>query len=173
MLHFALHLQRLRTKEITMNHATIITNWLPEPTQTIRLNGINAAEKRREILEYFNQTWDLYESLFDCLSDERAYFDKAISLRHPLIFYFGHTATFYINKLMAAGLISERIDDGIEAMLAIGVDEMSWDDLDNSHYSWPGVAQLRDYRGKVRTVLAILSKICRWNCRSVGKARRG
>ncbi len=137
-----------------MNHSKTITTGLPEPTQTLRLNGINAAEKRREILEYFNQTWDLYESLFDCLSDERAYFDKAISLRHPLIFYFGHTATFYINKLMAAGLISERIDDGIEAMLAIGVDEMSWDDLDNSHYSWPGVAQLRDYRGKVRTVLA-------------------
>ncbi|NAW49841.1 SAM-dependent methyltransferase, partial [Salmonella sp. gx-f5] len=76
---------------------------------------------------------------------ERAYFNKAISLRHPLIFYFGHTATFYINKLMAAGLISQRIDDGIEAMLAIGVDEMSWDDLDNSEYSWPSVAQLRDY----------------------------
>src|SRR5471030_2994217 len=137
-----------------MSPLKITTTGLPQPTQTLRLNGINAAEKRREILEYFNQTWDLYESLFDCLSDERAYFDKAISLRHPLIFYFGHTATFYINKLMAAGLISERIDDGIEAMLAIGVDEMSWDDLDNSHYSWPGVAQLRDYRGKVRTVLA-------------------
>lgn len=136
-----------------MNHSKTITTGLPEPTQTLRLNGTDAGEKRHEILEYFNQTWDLYESLFDCLADERAYFNKAISLRHPLIFYFGHTATFYINKLMAAGLISQRIDDGIEAMLAIGVDEMSWDDLDNSHYSWPSVAQLRDYRGKVRTVL--------------------
>lgn len=136
-----------------MNNQKIVPAGLPEPTQTLRLNGSSAAEKRQEILEYFNQTWDLYESLFDCLADERAYFDKAISLRHPLIFYFGHTATFYINKLMAAGLISQRIDDGIEAMLAIGVDEMSWDDLDNSHYSWPSVAELRDYRGKVRTIL--------------------
>lgn len=136
-----------------MNPLKITTTGLPEPTQTLRLNGSSTVEKRHEILEYFNQTWNLYESLFDCLNDERAYFNKAISLRHPLIFYFGHTATFYINKLMAAGLISQRIDDGIEAMLAIGVDEMSWDDLDNSEYSWPSVAQLRDYRRKVRTVL--------------------
>lgn len=35
-------------------------------------------------------------------------------------------------------------------MMAIGVDEMSWDDLDTSHYEWPPVAELRDYRGKVR-----------------------
>lgn len=35
-------------------------------------------------------------------------------------------------------------------MMAIGVDEMSWDDLDTSHYPWPTLAELRDYRGKVR-----------------------
>ncbi len=122
---------------------------LPEPTRTLLLSGNDVEKKRDEILAYFNQTWGLYESLFECLADEQAYFTKAISLRHPLIFYFGHTATFYINKLMAAGLIDQRIDAHIEAMLAIGVDEMSWDDLDNSHYEWPSVAELRDYRGKV------------------------
>lgn len=122
---------------------------LPEPTRTLLLSGDSVEKKRDEILSYFNQTWGLYESLFECLADERAYFTKAISLRHPLIFYFGHTATFYINKLMAAGLIDVRVDSHIEAMLAIGVDEMSWDDLDNSHYDWPSVAELRDYRGKV------------------------
>lgn len=122
---------------------------LPEPTRTLLLSGNDVEKKRDEILAYFKQTWELYESLFECLADEQAYFTKAISLRHPLIFYFGHTATFYINKLMAAGLIDQRIDAHIEAMLAIGVDEMSWDDLDNSHYEWPSVAELRDYRGKV------------------------
>lgn len=124
---------------------------LPKVTRTLLLGGNDVEKKREEILNYFNQTWDLYESLFDCLSSERAYYTKAISLRHPLIFYFGHTATFYINKLLAAGLIDERIDANIEAMLAIGVDEMSWDDLDTSHYAWPSVAELRDYRGKVRS----------------------
>ncbi|UKY36513.1 5-histidylcysteine sulfoxide synthase [Pantoea dispersa] len=127
---------------------------LPAPTRTVRLSGSSSDAKRAELLAYFTQTWELYESLFDCLADERAYFNKAITLRHPLIFYFGHTATFYINKLMAGGYLQQRIDDRIEAMMAIGVDEMSWDDLDDSHYSWPEVAEVRDYRGKVKTVVS-------------------
>nr|WP_314423807.1 5-histidylcysteine sulfoxide synthase [uncultured Erwinia sp.] len=124
---------------------------LPATTRTLLLDGSDPEQKRQQLLAYFRQTWELYERLFDCLADEQAYYTKAISLRHPLIFYFGHTATFYINKLMAGRLIDARIDDKIEAMMAIGVDEMSWDDLDNSHYSWPSVSELRDYRGKVRT----------------------
>ncbi len=122
---------------------------LPEPTRTLPLSGGDAEQKRQELLTYFGQTWTLYERLFDCLADDKAYYTKAISLRHPLVFYFGHTATFYINKLMAAGLIEDRVDEHIEAMMAIGVDEMSWDDLDATHYQWPTIAELRDYRGKV------------------------
>ncbi|CBA18945.1 5-histidylcysteine sulfoxide synthase [Erwinia amylovora] len=126
---------------------------LPAPTRTLKLSGSDPQQKRLQLLRYFRQTWELYESLFDCLSDERAWYNKAISLRHPPIFYYGHTATFFINKLMAGGLIDARIDDRIEATMAIGVDEMSWDDLDNSHYSWPSLAELRDYRGKVRHLI--------------------
>ena len=127
---------------------------LPLPTRTLLLSGSNPEQKRQEILDYFSQTWQLYEDLFDCLADRRAWFTKAISLRHPLIFYFGHTATFYINKLMAGQYLNQRVDDGIEAMMAIGVDEMSWDDLDTSHYQWPSVEELRDYRGKVKTTVS-------------------
>lgn len=128
-------------------------NGLPATTCTLLLTGNDPEQKRQQLLTYFRQTWELYESLFDCLTDDRAYYTKAIPLRHPLIFYFGHTATFYINKLMAGRLIDSRIDDKIEAVMAIGVDEMSWDDLDTSHYSWPSVSELRDYRGKVRAVV--------------------
>ncbi|MEM6161458.1 5-histidylcysteine sulfoxide synthase [Erwinia sp. P6884] len=117
------------------------------------LSSGSAEQKRQEILDYFTKTWTLYERLFDCLTDEQAYYTKAIPLRHPLIFYFGHTATFYINKLMAGGLIAERVNDDLEAMMAIGVDEMSWDDLDNSHYPWPSLAAVRDYRGSVRLLV--------------------
>ena len=123
---------------------------LPEATKTLLLSTGTAEQKRHEIRKYFIQTWELYESLFDCLADERAYYNKAISLRHPLIFYFGHTATFFINKLMAAGQLPHRIDSQIESMLAIGVDEMSWDDLDDQNYNWPSVANLREYRKRVR-----------------------
>ena len=126
---------------------------LPATTRTLLLTGNDPEQKRQQLLTYFRQTWELYESLFDCLADEKAYYTKAISLRHPLIFYFGHTATFYINKLMAGQWIDSRLDPKIEAMMAIGVDEMSWDDLDNSHYNWPSVSELRDYRGQVRAVV--------------------
>lgn len=45
---------------------------LPAPTRTVRLSGSSVAEKRAELLAYYTQTWELYESLFDCLADERA-----------------------------------------------------------------------------------------------------
>ena len=124
---------------------------LPPATRTLTLSGDDPERKRQQLLDYFRQTWALYESLFDCIADERGYYTKAISLRHPLIFYYGHTATFYINKLMAARLIDSRTDSRIEAMMAIGVDEMSWDDLDEAHYDWPSLSELRAYRQQVCT----------------------
>lgn len=45
---------------------------LPEPTRTPLLTGSDPEQKRRELLTYFCQTFDLYDSLFDCLADERA-----------------------------------------------------------------------------------------------------
>ena len=35
-------------------------------------------------------------------------------------------------------------------MLAIGVDEMSWDDLNEKHYDWPSVESVSQYRNNVR-----------------------
>ncbi|MGL5286103.1 MAG: 5-histidylcysteine sulfoxide synthase [Aeromonas sp.] len=133
---------------------------LSAPTRTLLLHGNDPEQKRRELLDYFTQTFDLYEQLFDCLADQRAWFTKAIRLRHPLIFYYGHTAAFFINKLMAGRLIEQRIDARIEAMVAIGVDEMSWDDLDERNYDWPSVAELRDYRQQVRArVIAFIDNM--------------
>ncbi len=123
---------------------------LPDPTRTVLLDGTSVEAKRAEILEYFCQTFDLYDSLYDCIADDRGWFTKAIALRHPLVFYYGHTAAFFINKLLADGQINQRIDARIEAQVAIGVDEMSWDDLDEGHYDWPSIATLRDYRARVR-----------------------
>jgi len=118
-----------------------------------RLEGSSIEAKRAEILTFFHATFDRYESLFELLSCDDAYYRKPISLRHPLIFYFGHTATFFINKLLLAGLITQRIDPQLEAMFAVGVDEMSWDDLDDAHYDWPTVAKVADYRRQVRAVV--------------------
>ncbi|HYO27424.1 MAG TPA: 5-histidylcysteine sulfoxide synthase, partial [Azonexus sp.] len=113
------------------------------------LTGTDPEQKRQQILDYFHATCDRYESLFETLTCDEAYYVKPIALRHPLIFYFGHTATFFINKLALAGLV-ERINPGYESMFAIGVDEMSWDDLNDTRYEWPSVAAVRDYRRAAR-----------------------
>ncbi len=121
--------------------------------QTVLLTGENPEAKRQELLAYFHQTFTLYESLFDCLATDQAFYSKATSLRHPLIFYFGHTAVFFVNKLHVAKLIPDRLDPELESMLAIGVDEMSWDDLDESHYNWPKLEQVKVYRKRVRQLV--------------------
>jgi 5-histidylcysteine sulfoxide synthase/putative 4-mercaptohistidine N1-methyltranferase len=38
-------------------------------------------------------------------------------------------------------------------MFAVGVDEMSWDDLNDAHYDWPRVDEVREYRNRVREVV--------------------
>lgn len=116
----------------------------------LRLDGGDAEQKREEIRKVFHETFTLYESLFDHLQEPAAWLEKAIALRHPLIFYFGHTATFYVNKLQVAGLIRERLDPRLESVFAVGVDEMSWDDLDETHYDWPTPETVRAYRQRVR-----------------------
>ncbi|QDF65787.1 5-histidylcysteine sulfoxide synthase [Shewanella sp. SNU WT4] len=117
--------------------------------QSVSLDGTDVESKRAEIKRYFNHTWQQYQQLFDLINTDDAYFLKAEPLRHPLIFYFGHTATFYINKLKLARLIDERINPEFESMFAIGVDEMSWDDVNSQHYAWPSVCQVRRYRDEV------------------------
>ncbi|MBK9326772.1 MAG: DinB family protein [Hydrogenophilales bacterium] len=129
--------------------------------RTPRLSGDDPEAKRREIRAYFHATFDRYERLFEVLTCDEAYFRKPISLRHPLIFYLGHTATFFINKLVLAGLVSERINPRFESMFAVGVDEMSWDDLSETNYDWPAVAEVRAYRDRVRAVVGGLIDTCR------------
>lgn len=102
--------------------------------RTPLLNGEDSNAKREEIRTYFHTTQDRYENLFETLRTDDAYYKKSISLRHPLIFYYGHTSTFFVNKLILAGVIIERINPALESICAVGVDEMSWDDLDTTHY---------------------------------------
>ena len=62
-------------------------------------------------------------------------------------------AVFFINKLRLARIINTRVNPTIESTCAVGVDEMSWDDLNSAHYEWPSVQSVRDYRNQVRQVV--------------------
>ncbi|TVP60915.1 MAG: 5-histidylcysteine sulfoxide synthase [Halomonadaceae bacterium] len=142
--------------ERTSHHKTNI----PLMGRTPVLNAGDPESKRQEIRRYFLGTWERYESLFSNLASEQGYLQKSIPLRHPLIFYLGHTATFLINKLVLAKLLPERVDPQMESVFAVGVDEMSWDDLNDDHYAWPSVAEVLAYRRKVRaTVLNLIDTL--------------
>ena len=125
-------------------------------TQNIVLDTGDVEEKRKEILQYFISTWELYESLFKALSSDASYYMRPQPLRHPLIFYYGHTAVFFVNKLVLNKQITERINSEYESLFAIGVDEMSWDDLNDAHYDWPTVAEVKAYRDEVKAQIISL-----------------
>lgn len=125
---------------------------LPRQSYSIPLEGNNELEKRENLRRYFHQSFDLFESLFELLVTEEVFYRQSEPTRHPMIFYFGHTAIFYINKLIVSGAIKERINPHFEELFAVGVDEMTWDASSDS-LRWPRVQEVREYRAKVRAVV--------------------
>lgn len=122
---------------------------IKNPSHTIYFHS-NYNLLKAEIRQYFIHVYNRYESLFECLT-EPAFYKRADPLRHPLIFYYGHTATFYINKCVVSNILNtkDRIDPYLESTLAIGVDEMSWDDKLQDRDNWPKISTITDYRKKV------------------------
>lgn len=125
-------------------------------SRTPDLSEPDTDKLRAALKHYFLDTFECYESLFKCLANDEAYYVKPIPLRHPLIFYFGHTATFFVNKLLLTRMIDQRIDQRLESIFAVGVDEMSWDDLDETNYEWPTVSEVQAYRDQVRQLVCDL-----------------
>ena len=62
-----------------------VTSKFPKPIalKTTLLNQGSSEEKRQEILEYFHKSFDLYESLFECLANDDAYTRRA----NPCLLY--------------------------------------------------------------------------------------
>ncbi|MDP1932298.1 MAG: 5-histidylcysteine sulfoxide synthase [Gammaproteobacteria bacterium] len=120
-----------------------------KPISSLKLLNLNAG--RAAILHYFENTWALTETLFSALTSDEAYYLRPYhKTRHPLIFYYTHPVTFYINKLIVAGLITEPVNKHFEFLFETGVDEMSWDDLHEGDQSiWPALQEVVDYRQQV------------------------
>jgi 5-histidylcysteine sulfoxide synthase/putative 4-mercaptohistidine N1-methyltranferase len=119
----------------------------------MNLTSSNLTEKREEIKKYFLDTYTQFENIFKLLKNDDIFYKKSESTRHPMIFYFGHTSVFFINKLINMKIISTRIDKEFESIFAIGVDEMGWDDINDSNYKWPNIEDVRDYRQKVKNLI--------------------
>lgn len=122
-------------------------------TRSLSLNTSSPEAFRKALRTYFTETFDCTESLFRTLACDDAWYQRPIPLRHPLIFYYGHVATFFVNKLTLTRMIQRRIDPHLESIFAVGVDEMSWDDLSDAHYDWPSVEKVQAYRDQIRAMV--------------------
>lgn len=126
-----------------------------------QINFARASCSKDSLRNYFNNTWCLTETLLSSLQGEEAFVRPPYhELRHPMIFYYGHPAAFYINKLRVAGLIATGINPFFEVIFETGVDEMSWDDLSKNKMDWPSVAEVHQYRQQVfNTVHSVIDNL--------------
>ncbi|GKY97274.1 hypothetical protein MPSEU_000685800 [Mayamaea pseudoterrestris] len=109
---------------------------------------------RQAAKEYFDNSWTLFETMFAGLKgDEPFYRPPVHGLRHPQIFYYGHTACLYVNKLRLAGVLDKPVNPYFESIFEVGVDEMLWDDMHKNDMVWPTVSEVREYRKQVYQVV--------------------
>jgi 5-histidylcysteine sulfoxide synthase len=115
---------------------------------------------KEELFEYFKNSWELNDILFESITDDSAFYTNPDPLRNPLIFYLGHTAAFCINKLKAVGLIENGINEHFEKIFEIGVDPETEEDIapDLSETKWPTVTEVWAYRQKTYNLVSKLIK---------------
>ena len=116
-----------------------------------------ATTNKSQIKAYFENTYDFDENLFLSIKDPSSIYQSPNRLRLPIVFYYGHTAAVFVNKLFIAGFIKERVNIEFEKIFETGVDEMSWDDTDNlrmgGSFNWPSLDRIVGYRRKVRHLI--------------------
>ncbi|BBB56338.1 sulfatase-modifying factor protein [Candidatus Megaera polyxenophila] len=110
------------------------------------LNNYNCS--KNELLEYFKNSWQLSEILYSTIQDEESLYLNPDKSRLPLLFYLGHTAAFYINKMRITGLIQKGVNDSYEKLFAEGVDPAHPQYLRVVN-KWPSYEEVRQYRAKV------------------------
>ncbi len=112
------------------------------------------AVTRQYALDYFDNSWTLYETLFAGLNGEEYFYrPPPHGLRHPQIFYYGHTACLYINKLRVSGVLDKPCNAYFESIFEVGVDEMLWDDMHKNDMLWPTVREVHEYRKQVYEIV--------------------
>lgn len=83
----------------------------------------------QEVWAYYNRAWDLENQLWQSLVGDDPFYFNPDPLRNLLIFYLGHSAVFYINKLIQVELIQEGLHPAYEALFAVGVDPEKPDEI--------------------------------------------
>ena len=100
---------------------------------------------RQASISWFLKTRRRTADMFDRLTAD-AYYEKPISLRHPIVFYEGHIPAFSVNTLIKRGLGRPGVDDGLERLFARGIDpEIQVVDSDVVPSQWPSRERVKDY----------------------------
>ena len=84
---------------------------------------------RKDILAYFQHAWQIEDSLMKSLVNPETFYLNPDPLRNLLIFYLGHSAVFYINKLIRVGLLNRCLNPHFEILFEIGVDPEKPDEI--------------------------------------------
>jgi len=133
-------------------------------TQTIqRFKSLSPVKlnvcSREDILAYFQDAWQLEEMLMKSLIGEETFYLQPDPLRNELIFYLGHSAAFYITKLLRVGLLERPINPQYEILFERGVDPETSEELDaaTKEICWPDVQSVWQYRDRAyEQVLAVI-----------------
>jgi ergothioneine biosynthesis protein EgtB len=100
-------------------------------------------------------------ALFDLVAPE-AYYDRPITLRHPIVFYEGHLPAFSFNTLVKRGLGRPSIDARLERLFARGIDPHESHAARGQHGAatgWPERAVVRHFAAEAdRQVLDALTR---------------
>ncbi|MEA5510315.1 5-histidylcysteine sulfoxide synthase [Crocosphaera sp. UHCC 0190] len=111
------------------------------------------------ILTYFQNTWQLEDILLKSIQNEETFYINPDPLRNPLIFYLGHSAVFYINKLISVGLLEKRLNPDYEILFELGVDPDNAEQLNAAitNINWPKVETVWDYRNQAyHTIIEVI-----------------
>ena len=101
------------------------------------------SEDRSKLRDWYRRNRARTRMLFD-LIDERAYFERPISLRNPIVFYEGHLAAFTANIFLKRGLRQSAVNEEFEILFERGIDPESEGDVPNAS-RWPSREKILDY----------------------------
>ncbi|WP_373478548.1 5-histidylcysteine sulfoxide synthase [Geminocystis sp.] len=125
----------------------------------LTLNDCN----KQDIINYLTNSWETEDLLFKSIINSETFYLNPDSLRNPLIFYLGHSAVFYINKLVILRLLkeSQRINPDYEKLYEIGVDPETPNELQKAiaFIKWAKVEELWQYRHQAyKMVINVIEK---------------
>lgn len=118
----------------------------PSPLRSLCPPPVRLGSPTREALVHsVTSAWTLNDRLFAAIDPAHMH-DQPDPLRNPLVFYMGHTAAFYINKLRMAGLLTDGLHPELDELLARGVDPELPEELGRAR--WPAVERVAAYRAQ-------------------------